>query len=127
MKTPPSLENLNKIVLRTITETSTDDSFTRDEKDNYNEEEFKQLIGLRKKFAPRFWCLTISYLISVGIYLFLSTIKEFQICNWVINLKIFNPSDTVLIALLSTTTANIIAVFIVFARFVFPADGIKKK
>lgn len=102
------------------------EEFTDKEKRDYDSEEKDQVLQLRKDYAPKFWKLTYWSLILVGFYLIFSTFSEINLWGYVFSFKVFSPSDSVLIALLSTTTANIIAILIVFARFIFPDGGLKK-
>lgn len=64
----------------------------------------------RKDFAERIFSFLIWYMVVVGVILFLSgiTVNHFYL------------SDTVLVTLLGTTTANVIGIFIVVAKYLFP-------
>lgn len=64
----------------------------------------------RKKFSNRIYRLTIWYLIVVAVILSLSSIK------W----DFFQVSDNVTIALLTTTTANVIGLLIIVVTYLFP-------
>lgn len=131
---PQAPTDINEILEKVPLESPdcTPDEFTQKEQAKYTvlcREELEQLLKFRKEYAQRFWRLTKYYLATVGIYLALSTtsIHIPLCCTRDISLQIFRPSDGVLIALLTTTTANIIAVLIVFARFLFPDGGIRKR
>lgn len=86
---------------------------TEQAKNKLLEEEFegkKQDREQRKDFAERIFSFLVAYMMVVCFILFLSgiTINHFYL------------SDTVLVTLLGTTTANVIGIFIVVAKYLFP-------
>ena len=66
--------------------------------------------GLRLKYSTKIFYLSISYLLYVGIVL-------------LFNKQLFNISDSVLITLLGSTTATVISLFIIVAKYIFPTNG----
>lgn len=64
----------------------------------------------RKDFAERIFSFLVVYMTVVCFILFLSGIT----------VNHFFLSDTVLVTLLGTTTANVIGIFIVVAKYLFP-------
>lgn len=129
LQTEISIEDIKKAAEKDLNSRISANSLKASEGElrNYENEEYDQILKFRKEYATKFWKLTLIYLILVGAYLLFSTVEKIYLCEYIIDLKFFYPSDTVIIALLSTTMANIIAVLLIFAKFVFPADGIKKK
>ena len=63
----------------------------------------------RKKFANKLFWFLVSFIACVFILLFLCSNKYWK----------FVLSDTVLVALLTTTTANIIGIFIFVVKYLF--------
>jgi hypothetical protein len=72
--------------------------------------DYKQDIQLRKSFSERIFWLFVTYLAVIILILVASGLTRID----------FVLSDNVLIALLTTTTANIIGVLIIVARYIFP-------
>lgn len=74
--------------------------------------DFAQKSDLRSIFAKNIFTLVCIYLIVVGVFLWLSgmTFKDFKL------------SDNVLITLLTTTSANIISLFVFVVKYLFPED-----
>lgn len=68
----------------------------------------KQDVELRKTYSNRFFWLMCVYLLVVELFLIGAGLKSLTL------------SDTVLVTLLSTTTANIVGILIVVARYIFP-------
>lgn len=66
----------------------------------------------RKEFASKIFYFLCVYMIVVFVLLLFAGIKGQGLC--------FTLSDTVLLALLGTTTANVISIFIVVAKYLFP-------
>lgn len=64
----------------------------------------------RKDFAERIFSFLVFYMATVGVFVLLSGVA----------LNIFHLSDTVLVTMLGTTTANVIGIFIVVAKYLFP-------
>lgn len=71
---------------------------------------------MRKKFAPWLFGLVCVWLVVVSVAIFFSGFKFY--C--------FNLSDKVLIAFIATTTANVLGLFYVVAKWLYPNDSHKK-
>lgn len=95
------------------------DSKTRDEESDLESQEHKahisgllQDMGERKKYAGRIFSLLAFWL--VGIFLLLLMQGVLSPHKW------FALSDGVLIAAIGGTTVNVIGIFVVVARYLFP-------
>ena len=75
-----------------------------------NLESLKQGRTQRKEFAGKIYWLICLWLIGVGIFLFL---RAWSVCG-------FYLSDTVLIALITTTSANVIGLLAIVILYLFP-------
>jgi len=73
-------------------------------------EQTKQVIKLRKEYAPRIHILTCIWILFVIIVIFFQGFKFYK----------FILSDSVIIALLGTTTATIIGLFVIILKDIFP-------
>lgn len=93
------------------------DSQTREWKENLDKQEgqtrlkgLAQDIDQRKRYALRLFVVLCVWLAAVLLILFFSGFV----------LGGFALSDSVLVALLGTTTINVIALFVVVAKYIFP-------
>ena len=71
-----------------------------------------QDISERKKYASRVFCLVLGWLF--GVYLLL-VLQGFKLA--------FHLSDSVLLAAIGSTTANIIAILVIVVRYLFPGKN----
>jgi hypothetical protein len=101
------------------------DSKTREEEQDLESQEYLAHIrGLiqdmaeRKKYAGRIFCLLAIWLI--GIFLLLLFQGFLSPHNW------FSLDDKVMIAAIGGTTVNVIGIFVVVARYLFPQKPIPK-
>lgn len=131
MQSPPdkepdlSLENVKVLAARAIPNTPGQDTSLESEtleKEQLRVEieklraeldSFKQDIQQRRTFAPKLYLLTCWWLGSVTLILLLQGLSEGR-------LHFFRLSDSVLIALLGTTTVNVVGLFYVVAKYLFP-------
>jgi hypothetical protein len=74
---------------------------------------FKQDVRQRKTFAPKLYLLTCCWLVSVMVILLIQGFSEGRY-------HFFRLNDSVLIALLGTTTVNVVGLFYVVAKYLFP-------
>ncbi len=73
----------------------------------------KDNIDIRKEYVPKIFILVLTWIIFVSIVLVLSALKPcFD----------FELSDSVLIALLTTTTVNIISLLVLILKDYFPGN-----
>lgn len=74
--------------------------------------DFANKSNMRVVFAKNIFTLVCIYLVVVGLFLWQSgmTFKDFKL------------SDKVLITLLTTTSANIISLFVFVVKYLFPED-----
>lgn len=78
-------------------------------------------IKLRDKYCPRLFVMVIGWLIFVAVFLFLASIPDLRIkAGSTTYLFGVNASDTVLVTLLGTTTATVVGLFLVVAKWLFP-------
>jgi len=96
------------------------DSYQKREKDaDIQKKEYalfveRVMLKERKKYASRLFWLSAVWLVFIGLYLFLA------------GFGIIKTDNSVLIALISTTTANVLGLFYIVARWLFPnktSDG----
>lgn len=96
------------------------DSYRKREKDaDIQKKEYalfveQVMLEERKKYASRLFWLSVVWLIFIGVYLALA------------GFGVLKTADSVLIALISTTTANVLGLFYIVARWLFPnkaSDG----
>lgn len=100
------------------------DSKTKSEENDLDAQRTKvELDGLlqdiaeRKKYASRIFCLLSLWLIGIFLLLVLQGTHQ----------NGFHLSDNVLIAAIGGTTVNVIGIFIVVTRYLFPSAGSLKK
>lgn len=74
---------------------------------------FNQDILQRRSFAPKLYLLTCVWL---GLVTLIVLLQGFSEGRW----HIFRLDDSVLIALLGTTTVNVVGLFYVVAKYLFP-------
>ena len=79
--------------------------------------QLEQNIAERKKYANRIFYLVCSWLCFVAALVLLNGIQD-----WFTFIP-FHLSDAVLIALITTTTINVIGVFLFVVRYLFPKDN----
>lgn len=77
---------------------------------------FTQDIRQRRSFAPKLYVLTCCWLASVLVILLTQGVSEG-------GLHFFHLNDGVLVALLGTTTVNVVGLFYVVAKYLFPEKG----
>jgi hypothetical protein len=108
---PASLENIKSPVGVKDVPRAPDEQ-TRQESSAYKAalikaqiDDFKQDTSERKKYANRIFCLVVGWLLGVAVLLL-----------------IFHSlvTERVLIALLSGTTINVLGIFVVVAKYLFP-------
>lgn len=66
------------------------------------------MLKQRKLYASLLFCLSIAWLSAIGLFLFLAGLGKLRV------------ADSVLIALITTTTANVLGLFYIVARWLFP-------
>lgn len=71
----------------------------------------KQDMGERKAYSNKIYCLIASWLIYVGLIIFLEALGSK--CGW------FKLSDPVMIALITTSTASVIGLFAIVVNYLF--------
>jgi hypothetical protein len=74
---------------------------------------FKQDVAQRKQYAPRLYALTCGWLGAVAVILLLQGFSAGTT-------HFFSLGNDVLIALLGTTTVNVIGLFYIVAKYLFP-------
>jgi hypothetical protein len=88
-----------------------------------------QDINERKKYAARIFQLVATFLFTVVIIVWLHGVEKFYLLNPFYGVFIKGPdhfeftfhlSDTVIVTLLTTTTANVVAFFILVTKYLFP-------
>lgn len=86
-------------------------------------EHWKTIYELRKEYIPKLYFMIVYWLIVVAAFVFLTGYSAENINNpdCQINCTRFKLSDNVLIAFITTTTATVIGVFIIVAKWLFPA------
>lgn len=79
---------------------------------------------LRKEYVPKLFWMIIGWLFAVALFVFLTAYSADNINNpdCRINCARFNLSDNVLIAFITTTTATVIGLFVVVAKWLFPSQ-----
>lgn len=91
------------------TQASADNTY-RDKYDAITLLNFTQNVAARKRYAHRIFLITSGWLICVVAILAL------------VGLKVFELSDSVLIALLGTTTVNVLGFFVIVIQYLFNKD-----
>lgn len=71
------------------------------------------MLGMRKLFAVLLFALCLGWLVFIGIVVWAAG-KRFTGCH------VFELSDPVLIALITTTTLNVLGLFFAVTRWLFP-------
>lgn len=66
------------------------------------------MLKQRKIYAALLFCLSLIWLLATGVFLFLAGWGKLKV------------ADSVLIALITTTTANVLGLFYIVARWLFP-------
>ncbi len=66
------------------------------------------MLDQRKRYAARLFVLSVFWLLAIGTFLFLAGAGMLRV------------ADSVLIALITTTTANVLGLFYIVARWLFP-------
>ena len=90
------------------------------QEDYWSTEEFRQFQGtyeLRKQSADKLFNLIRCWLIIVTVFLFLA---GFEITSFSLKEISFNISDNVLIALITSTTASVLGLYVIVAKWLFP-------
>jgi hypothetical protein len=83
----------------------------------------RQDIQERKHYARKLFWLTASWLIAVFSIVTLTAVKIDNPCWWseyLPTLREIKLSEAVLLALIGTTTANVLGLFVIVARYLFP-------
>jgi hypothetical protein len=97
-----------------------DDSALAEEQDIERKKKRAELLGLRqdinarRKFARRIFHLIIWWLVAIFLLLLMQ--------GFLSPFKIFFLSDSVLLALIGGTTANVLGIFMVVVWYLFPKD-----
>lgn len=98
------------------------DPETREEEDDLQKEHaravlrgVKQDIDERKKYAKRFFILACFWLVAITVLLVLQGFGSF----W-FGLMPFKLADTVLLAVIGSTTVNVLGILYVVANYLFP-------
>ncbi|TGG96419.1 MAG: hypothetical protein ERJ67_00845 [Aphanocapsa feldmannii 277cV] len=121
-RTPPS-----KIANVTIRDDSDlENEISKDSEANFETDfyveilrQLKDTYELRKQSADKLFKLIICWLASVMTFLFLAAFEV----NWYWLKEIsFNISDNVLIALITSTTASVLGLYVIVAKWLFPND-----
>lgn len=91
--------------------------------------EIENNIGARKLYARYVFILVFCWLILIAIIILLSGFQNFSL-NFVTDKHIqiifgskFHLSDSVLIALITTTTINILSFLVLILKYIFPANS----
>lgn len=84
-----------------------------------------QDIKQRKKYAQRIFLLITGWIITICFFVFLQGLNYICIPFFKENYLEFGfqLSDSVLITLITTTTANVAAYFLVVTKYLFPTNG----
>jgi hypothetical protein len=80
------------------------------ERDQYDEARKAQFLGFRRWLVPSLFALTVAWLVFVGCIVMREELLHGRL------------SDTVLIALLGTATANVLGLLIIVLKSIFPLD-----
>lgn len=98
-----SSENRELSVENRSLKQSLEDERFQDETDHW-----KDIYELRKEYIPKLFLMVVCWLIFVGM------------CIFAVGAGIFRLSDAVTIALVTTTTATVIGIFLIVAKWLFP-------
>jgi hypothetical protein len=80
------------------------------ERDQYDDARKAQFLSFRRWLVPSLFALTVAWLVFVGYIVLREEIHHGRL------------SDTVLIALLGTATANVLGLLIIVLKSIFPLD-----
>jgi hypothetical protein len=80
------------------------------ERDQYDDQRKAQFLGFRRWLVPSLFALTVGWLIYVGCIILREEVHHGRL------------SDTVLIALLGTATANVLGLLVIVLKSIFPLD-----
>jgi hypothetical protein len=80
------------------------------ERDQYDEARKAQFLSFRRWLVPSLFALTVAWLVFVGYIVLREELHHGRL------------SDTVLIALLGTATANVLGLLIIVLKSIFPLD-----
>ena len=83
----------------------------------------RQNIGERKHYAKKLFWLTAAWLIAVFAVVVATSVSITNPCwwpEWLPTIEFCKLSDAVLLALIGTTTANVLGLFVIVARYLFP-------
>jgi hypothetical protein len=110
-----SIDDITPVPSREIPEQP--DAATKREVESLKALSFRQDIRQRRDFAPRLFRLTLGWLFLVVFMVLAQGVSEGT------GLHFFRLHDNVLIALLSTATINVVGLFYVVAKYLFPEHG----
>jgi hypothetical protein len=80
------------------------------ERDQYDDARKAQFLSFRRWLVPSLFALTVAWLVFVGYIVLREELQHGRL------------SDTVLIALLGTATANVLGLLIIVLKSIFPLD-----
>jgi ABC-type phosphate/phosphonate transport system permease subunit len=80
------------------------------ERDQFEDARKAQFLGFRRWLVPSLFALTVAWLVFVGCIVLREELQHGKL------------SDTVLIALLGTATANVLGLLIIVLKSIFPLD-----
>lgn len=85
--------------------------------------------GLRKEYVPKLYVMIVGWLFAVASFVFLTGFSSDFINNpdCQLNCVRFKLSDNVLIAFITTTTATVIGLFVIVAKWLFPSPEKEEK
>jgi hypothetical protein len=92
-------------------------------------QEASDLHEIRKEYTNKLFFLTLSWLFVVGMFVFLTGMKlwRFNDPSCKENCFGFSLPENVLIAFITSTTATVIGIFIIVARWMFPSKEQKEE
>ena len=85
-----------------------------------------QDISERKNYARKLFWMTCGWLIAVLLIVVATSVSVANPCwwpEWMPTIKFCKLSDAVLLALIGTTTANVLGLFVIVARYLFPESN----
>jgi hypothetical protein len=80
------------------------------ERDQYDEQRKAQFLSFRRWLVPSLFALTVAWLVFVGCIVLREELQHNRL------------SDTVLVALLGTATANVLGLLVIVLKSIFPLD-----
>jgi hypothetical protein len=80
------------------------------ERDQYDDARKAQFLSFRRWLVPSLFALTVAWLVFVGCIVLREELRHGRL------------SDTVLIALLGTATANVLGLLVIVLKSIFPLD-----